>query len=882
MTRPVRKEAASGRRRWRIVCAVLVTGMAAAVPSSAAAQPSAAEGREMLVPGGTAALLRAAGVRVPVERDRAMLVLIRRLHAGRTRPDETGAVAARSAADASDPERIPGLLPLDVWQQAAFGGKVPAGEFAVSILQDRRASFLYYGLFALDPDTLDFFAGSPALLGQVLERSAPAFAAYSEGIRIRDGRVEVAGGADAERAWAAALGAAPAEPIHFVPALLERNEGRLAQLFGALGRLDAPHLAFSLGPSARDLPGLIAAAAAFDARVQLPFRSWSDVDVPFLLERVAVTADGRMAPPRDRAFWEAALAGEVTLPVRTGPPEEVTAAWLVDRFGALPPTLRRDRLDALLFAQRLAARSGGEASDRWLEPASTFPRWQTLFLTLEQMGAVDPQDYLAGARSAAAAASGYGATEASRRLAILQAALALVARLARVGTLAPPDALNLARELFRRAGSDRLGYASGFVDWMEQSLGARLPTAAPGTGLEARLLDALAGPAAGAATPTLEWEGHRYALDVARAERQRLEAVREGQGGATLDDVSALRRDLARPSSGSTVGQVPASGDAHAPRRLAADLEATLADIMVALVYALSTDPDAPSVPGDGPWRRHDFGLGSAASGPWRLADLKAGRGATGSLLGLDRVLARQALRPTMVGLPPRPPTLTLEDTTGFAESVAALDPLRLTDEGRDLIAAALRRGRSRLAGAAARPPELDALLASAGVDGTRRRLARLAAPGGLARVVDYVSLCEVLEIGQDGGAAIHGDVLKQWGVAARLVDGSLGQWMPGPLAWRERAGRRGSGVLSAYVADLQLHVADWLAERQLPSPLAQAVLSFAMWDLTMTAQAADADDWLAVVRAAQAVSSERLEDYVAGLTAGGPLFPIAAAAQQE
>jgi hypothetical protein len=48
-----------------------------------------------------------------------------------------------------------------------------------------------------------------------------------------------------------------------------------------------------------------------------------------------------------------------------------------------------------------------------------------------------------------------------------------------------------------------------------------------------------------------------------------------------------------------------------------------------------------------------------------------------------------------------------------------------------------------------------------------------------------------------------------------------------------------------------------------------------ATWDLSMHAQVANPDDWLAVVRAAQSATDQQFEDYVWALAAGGALVPV-------
>ena len=46
------------------------------------------------------------------------------------------------------------------------------------------------------------------------------------------------------------------------------------------------------------------------------------------------------------------------------------------------------------------------------------------------------------------------------------------------------------------------------------------------------------------------------------------------------------------------------------------------------------------------------------------------------------------------------------------------------------------------------------------------------------------------------------------------------------------------------------------------------------MQDFIDEARPIDANDWLTLVRSAQAVGRERIEDYVAAVAADGPLLP--------
>src|SRR5262249_5164466 len=78
--------------------------------------------------------------------------------------------------------------------------------------------------------------------------------------------------------------------------------------------------------------------------------------------------------------------------------------------------------------------------------------------------------------------------------------------------------------------------------WMRSELAKALPREGS---WESRVIAAMSGPSNEATGPRLFWEGQNYRLDLAGAERQRLEVVRRKQAGHTLDLAFAID-DVAR------------------------------------------------------------------------------------------------------------------------------------------------------------------------------------------------------------------------------------------------------------------------------------------------------------------------------------------------
>jgi hypothetical protein len=467
----------------------------------------------------------------------------------------------------------------------------------------------------------------------------------------------------------------------------------------------------------------------------------------------------------------------------------------------------------------------------------------------------------------------------------------------------------------------------------------RVPAKADDGDMESVLLSALAGAAVTRQpAPTILWEGQRYRLDLAGSEEQRLRRVREKQESLSVDlalnlldisrklvavplppnDVSAAdaalkalalalaARNASTASDTSSFGveglrhareiidraiedlaRVTSPADVQKSARVAASLgglvDDVLADALVAWAYALSiADADSPVLLTGHVTRRHDFGFGSSEPGArkrlaWALPKqeiiARVPWHVTGSLLGLDVALSSLGLRRVNTERVVDPPTLSANERDAFAVSVALLDPFGLRDEDRDAIADAVARGRVRVASLAEDSENIDQITGEIQMDGWRRRALQWTIANEPQWVGSMFSLTELLYLGRAPIAD-----LNPWGASAIVWSGCFCTRLAPPTLWRLLSGRPQLGLMAATIPDLNLHVALMLRELQLPAAIAKAVLAGAVQDFIDESRPTDFNDWLTLVRSAQAVSRERIEDYVAAVTAGGPLIPEAVA----
>jgi hypothetical protein len=254
------------------------------------------------------------------------------------------------------------------------------------------------------------------------------------------------------------------------------------------------------------------------------------------------------------------------------------------------------------------------------------------------------------------------------------------------------------------------------------------------------------------------------------------------------------------------------------------------------------------------------------------VADVSAhGYRVGGSLLGLDTALAEFSLTRVSTKAPPRKPSVSSEERAVYAETVALVEPSRLSDNDRDTIARALKAGRVRI-GSVNSPEEAAALTRAIPMGPVRRTLFPWIVAHDRSRAASFFSVAELLWIGLgDERPAFSAD---GWGISAHPRTGCLCLQVTRTRSGDMLTGRVNAGILATGFPDLGLRVAELLAELRMPAALFRAVLASATLDFVNGAVSRDEDDRRGLVEYVLALRVDRVEEYLAMLTTGGPLVP--------
>jgi hypothetical protein len=730
----------------------------------------------------------------------------------------------------------------------------------------------------------------------------------------------------------ALLGRQQGRLAYFFAAMAQLSPPQLEFVLGLGGTDEGRRLA-----AARRMQAIFDRLAATWNVSERPF--WRPASDPALLaSQLRVNDRGRPVVPGSTPFWEAvfALGPQTTSRWAVGRGAPVDPVWLFEQVFMTAPDERRRREGLVLFASRTLGAITEDSAIDAVDAVRARSAYPAAALVLERAGVTGVRLVTPVARRAAALAAIRDHQRAFVAVVQFQGALAAIARAAWNGSLSPAATAEAVSSLAAVDLSPRGEYEGRLVRWMEAFLQgmasaerragapasrscAPLYVTAPGT-MDCDLLRMLAGPVP-EEPRFVEWEGTRYRIDFAAAEATRLGRL---LGADALPYLSAARTLLGIADAlvesrvdpeglrheAETLGLVhralwPGAGSDVQDRTLIESLQRLAADGNVAgatplalqarsaadawfarglldVTYAAALgDPERVLLSARGIASRHEFHLG--ARGPfqdaaWQLpkvGGLPTGASTwhvSGALLGLDVKLAEFSLRRVSSRSMPRKPTVYGEDRRLFIELVSLVEPRSLTDADSDVLVTAIRTGRARL-GAARSRAEVDAIADAAGLSHARRALLAWMVDRDPSRTAAFLSRAELLWLGLDDRPVHEG--LHAWGAPAEPRLGCLCLRLPDRRPWETLAGQSNSGQLASGFPDLNLRLAELLHDLRMPAAMLAPVLAAATSDLLEGAERRDPGDRRALVEFVQALSVDRVEQYLALLTADGPLVPL-------
>jgi hypothetical protein len=776
----------------------------------------------------------------------------------------------KEVADAeSQPLTIAAPLTADHWRDVMQLND--RADLFAALINNRAAMLVCAATASTDPSVRALLERDRGLLRWIVRTAPSAFWMSARGLKLDKDRISVPGGTAAEPMWEALAEVKVTRPAEFIRALLTKDSGRLAWFYDAAGTMSPERFAVVLGP-----PPVEAQTEAFRA-LYGAFRSadsnWRPEEHPFLrgttdpwivATHIEISGDS-VAAPAQQWFWEALfdrseIARRALSSIKREPATPVTIAWLTQKIAATNSKERRDRFEMLRFAQGVFARADDAALGEALVALGGYRRYRAILLTLDRMDVVTPHVYARVVEAAQRIDEEQSGRDERNAVVAFQAVVAILERARLTESIDVPATERLLLSLSDAVDppGDAPRPFNVITNWMLTTMLEALPplvqpdqwTAAK-TAYESRLLQVLAGNPSTPNAPLVTWEGLDYRVDFFSGEHLRLKRIREQIESPGLD--AAIEAD---------------------------DQDKT-ANALLTLIYTPALgDPEGPALLGGDIAQRHNFGLTGPAGMrrdymAWSLPREQVGDGSPwhveGSILGLDIALARLALRRIADNEMPVAPTINLNDQLAFARTVMTLNPRALKDADRDRIVASIARGKARVAEAGS---NLAAVLALA-QEAQLPAVVRQTLPWTLTRMPDAAaSLFALRDLFWLGRPDLPQATLDQWGIYAESLDNRLRTRMPKPAPWDNYGGRADGGLIATQAPDLVLRMAQETALLKLPAQLVPGLLMYAAQDYWHDVDSRFPDDWPAMTRRALALSSSRVEDYVAALAGGGPLRP--------
>jgi hypothetical protein len=928
-------------------------------PASGQAPARSSTVSEIPLPGGVRAAAAAVGDFATPDRAQFLAEFIRRTYdtplgpkADAREPVIRSLVAALSA-NTQPADTIPLPLSTKFWTDVVFRKQTTADALVASIIQSRNAALLYLGLLSLDDDSRAWMAEQTSLISELVARRAAAFVTAAPALHITSAGVQVPGGPAAEPVWQALVGHRPSDTADFVRSVVSSDEGRLAYFFGAMGLLSGSQIRLAMMLDLPDANRRVDAGRRLYAVFQ---RLWLGraldqrvfarpaYDPALLVFQLASDQSGAVVLPGTRGFWTVALNETHDVHAKAAH-EEVSPTiawdqppdfpWLAEQVFKGDGLEHRRHYMMVLFAARHAAGITKETAGDALEAVRAAAIYPALSATLERAGIADLRVFAGAARRAAALTAIEDEARAARAITQYQGALAMIARAASRGAVAPEAATKLVSSLSAIATNERGDYEGRIVSW----LGTWLKVdARPGTKasspaadgsvedvyesasgpIEEDALRVLTGQSA-TPPPIVDWEGTRYRVDLAYGEAVRMTRAQAqttrpylssawtvmGVADALADPAltraaleqqaqslahvwqgeGAEQDEVLSPYSDASLSlqRAARSGDVRAATRIVPSLRALADDLMarglMEWTYAAALGPrDGLSITAADAASRHDFGIRAPGgrANLWRSpiagTDSSTQRWRVlGSLLSLDVVLADFSLVSLSSRPPSRRPSLGEIDRRVFIDTIALEQPASLVDSDRDAIASAIRQGRARLASART-SAEISSIADTTAIGPLRRTLLSWTIAHDPSRAGEFLSPAELFWLGAGDTKFTS---LNAWGVVAASRAGCLCLEVVAGRPTEIFAGRWNTGMAASLFPDLNLRLAELLSDLHMPAPLLAPLLTAATLDFVNSAASRDQDDRRGMSEFVHALNLTRVEQYLALFTTDGPLVRV-------
>lgn len=512
---------------------------------------------EVQLPGGLSGARAAIDDRVAPSRALFLVDAIRRFYGTLDRHDEARrlhallthlAQSAEAPATGPEPSASPDMLPLPLteawWAEVVFHGRSRPDTLAADILQSRDAALLYWALMALDAPTRLWIGERHALVGQLVNQYAGAFAAAAPALRVGPGGLELPGGSRAEDAWEALVGVNASDADAFVLKLVQADAGRLAAFLTSVSRLSEAQIRAVLRLDAGDRARRVDALRRLYAVFARAGQDWAAAAHPFslpsrdpvLLVSALAVEDGRLGISGSRRLWQDTFDRRVESDAGGSTPSDlprVDPVGLLEQVYGAEPTESRLRVEQVLFEARVLEPLRPDAIGGAVATLVALGRYPALVRTLERLHVTDIAVYRRAVDRAAALSAIPDRDRRRSAIAQFQGALALVVRATTRGSLPWRDAPTLVSTLASVRTGEGGAYEGGLARWIDDRLRPRVPplavsgdsTSDTTRGVESDLLRLLAGPP----PPRhlrVDWEGTTYRVDPAAAEALRLERVR--------------------------------------------------------------------------------------------------------------------------------------------------------------------------------------------------------------------------------------------------------------------------------------------------------------------------------------------------------------------